>query len=356
MTLRVGSLCSGYGGLDLAVEEVFGARTLWHAEVDANASKVLSSRWSVPNHGDLTKIDWGGVEPIDVMTAGWPCQPWSHAGKQLGADDERAIWPEIARAIRILRPRYVVLENVSAVVRVGELQRVADSLSRLGYDLRWTCLRAADVGAPHGRQRLFVVAANTDDGAGYGEWPCTKPWKGSEAVGGIDLLPTPRVTTSAMTVSQKRLRQVMSGEVEETADCRLELTIAAIAAGKYGILLPTPNASDGSGGGQHPSRREGHSQQLIDYVLAPEQWGKYAPAIKRWESLTRPAPSPTEPNTKGNPHLSARFAEWMMGLPAGWVTDVDLPRSAHLKILGNGVVPAQAKAALLSLLQVVEVT
>src|SRR5690349_2521443 len=114
--MRIGSLCSGYGGLDLAVEKVFGAETVWHAEIDAAASKVLAANWDVPNHGDLTTTNWASVEPVDVVCAGWPCQPWSLAGKKKGASDERAIWPEIARAVRELRPRYVFLENVSAVV------------------------------------------------------------------------------------------------------------------------------------------------------------------------------------------------------------------------------------------------
>jgi len=84
------------------------------------------------------------------------------------------------------------------------------------------------------------------------------------------------------------------------------------------------------------------------------QWGKYAPAIRRWEALTRPAPSPTEPNTKGNPRLSAAFAEWMQGWPAGWVTDPDIgiSRNDQLRIIGNGVVVRQAVAALRWLLSV----
>lgn len=83
------------------------------------------------------------------------------------------------------------------------------------------------------------------------------------------------------------------------------------------------------------------------------QWGKYEPAIRRWESLTRPAPGPTEPNKNGNPRLAAPFSEWMMGWPEGWVTDPDigLPRTAQLKIIGNGVVPQQAYTAIMGLLE-----
>ena len=124
------------------------------------------------------------------------------------------------------------------------------------------------------------------------------------------------------------------------------------------ILLPTPAAADGQRGQDYArSNREGSGgDDLITAAVKAHntnQWGKYAPAIARWEQLTRPAPPPTEPNTKGNPRLSARFAEWMMGWPAGWVTDVPgISRNDQLRIIGNGVVSQCASAALRWLLSV----
>jgi DNA (cytosine-5)-methyltransferase 1 len=86
-------------------------------------------------------------------------------------------------------------------------------------------------------------------------------------------------------------------------------------------------------------------------IRTGSQWGKYEPAIRRWENLTRPVPPPTEPNTKGNPRLAPAFPEWMMGLPADWVTGVPgISRNDQLRIIGNGVVPQQAIAALTWLL------
>ena len=111
--------------------------------------------------------------------------------------------------------------------------------------------------------------------------------------------------------------------------------------------------SDSTGGGRHPDARKGHSSQIIDTALlhGTTAWGKYGPAIARWESLTRPAPSPTEPNSKGNPRLAAAFSEWMMGWPAGWVTAVPgVSRNDALRIVGNGVCPQQAAYALRLLL------
>lgn len=82
------------------------------------------------------------------------------------------------------------------------------------------------------------------------------------------------------------------------------------------------------------------------------RWGKYEPAVRRWESLTRPAPEPAEPSTNGKPRVRAEFSEWMMGWPEGWVTDLPLTRTEKLVAIGNGVVPQQAIAALRWLLSV----
>jgi DNA (cytosine-5)-methyltransferase 1 len=121
-------------------------------------------------------------------------------------------------------------------------------------------------------------------------------------------------------------------------------------------LLQTPSTADGDGG--HLNRSGSRKGEPLLPGQAREMatsWGKYAPAITRWEQVTRPAPSPTEPNTKGNPRLSAAFSEWLMGWPAGWVTGVPgISRNAALRIIGNGVCPQQATAGLRWLLSVCE--
>lgn len=110
-------------------------------------------------------------------------------------------------------------------------------------------------------------------------------------------------------------------------------------------VLPTPNASDGNGGRFNSA---GHQSSLPGTAREIRQWGKYAPAIQRWEQATGPAPAPTEPNRNGKPRLSAAFAEWMMGLPAGHVTNpaIGISRAEQLKAIGNGVCPHQAAAAI----------
>jgi DNA (cytosine-5)-methyltransferase 1 len=118
-------------------------------------------------------------------------------------------------------------------------------------------------------------------------------------------------------------------------------------------LLPTPRASDGTKGSPHGSKGDltlPSAALNLPHRQPPSPGGAYEPAILGWETiLGRPAPQPTETGTRGQPRLSARFVEWMMGLPAGWVTDLPLTRAAQMRLLGNGVVPQQAIAAFLAL-------
>lgn len=278
--MNIGSLCTGYGGLDLACEQVFGARTIWRADNDPAVRKLLAYRWpDQPNLGDITKVNWYEVRPVDIVTAGWPCQPWSLAGKREGNRDARDLWPAVGVAIRLLRPRYVVLENVPAITAFGQLGRVVADLALLGYVGSWLCLRASDIGACHTRKRLFLVATHTVGKAG-------DQWR--------------------------------------------------FAAGS------TPQSW---GAHREPGRRD-------RTPAGPAvEWGRYEPAVRRWESvLGRPAPQPTYLNKRVQ-RLSPAFVEWMLGLPDGWVSEVPgLVRGQKLKILGNGVVPQQATVAILRLL------
>ena len=157
--LTAGSLCSGYGGLDLAVMAVTGARLAWCAEIDRYAVGVLAHRWpGVPNLGDVTALNWATVPPVDLVSAGWPCQDISYAGPRAGISEgnRSGLWLHIAAGLRCLRPAYVFLENVAAL-RTRGLAKVLGDLAALGYDTQWTCLRAADAGAPHRRDRMLIL-------------------------------------------------------------------------------------------------------------------------------------------------------------------------------------------------------
>lgn len=161
MTLTAGSLFSGIGGLDLGLERA-GMRVIWQSEINPYASRVLAKHWpDVPNLGDVTTIDWSSVERPDLICGGFPCQPASGAGRQLGVDDERWMWPEFARCLRVVRPEWVLVENVPGLLTVNDGRAFSDvmgTLADLGYDTEWECIPAAAVGAPHLRYRVFIVA------------------------------------------------------------------------------------------------------------------------------------------------------------------------------------------------------
>ena len=177
MALKIGSLCTGYGGLDMAVESYFDAEMVWCAENDKYASKLIKLRFDKLNLGDIKQIDWSAVEPIDILTAGYPCQPFSHAGQRKGIQDERHIWPYILQGISILQPKYIILENVRGHLSLGFKEVLAD-LTKIGYDAKWRVVRASDVGAPHQRARLFIIAYPISQGLQGSGWQKTR--SGSE--------------------------------------------------------------------------------------------------------------------------------------------------------------------------------
>lgn len=162
---RILSLCSGIGGLDLGIGlAIPGARTVCFVEREYPVCEVLEARMEegaleyAPIHTDLRSFDgeeWRGR--VDIVAAGYPCQPFSVAGKRQGEEDERHLWPEVRRIIGEVGPSLVVLENVAGHLRLG-FDRVLGELADLGFDAEWSLVRASDVGAPHRRERLFVVA------------------------------------------------------------------------------------------------------------------------------------------------------------------------------------------------------
>ena len=155
--MKVGSLFSGIGGLDLGLERA-GMTVAWQSEIDPYACKVLKKHWpEVPNHGDIKNIDWRTVEPVQVICGGYPCQPFSTAGKRRGTDDPRHLWPWVRTAISALRPQYAILENVRGHLTLGGTTVIGE-LAEIGYDAEWRVVSAAGFGAPHRRERLVIVA------------------------------------------------------------------------------------------------------------------------------------------------------------------------------------------------------
>ena len=390
----------------MAVAEVSGGTVAWYCELDPAASKVLAYRYpGAPNLGDITKADWAQVEPVDVLCGGFPCQDVSAAGKRAGLRDgtRSGLWSVFADLIELLRPPIVVIENVRGLLSAkadrcvesgenvvgdgagGPVLRAAGAvlgdLADLGYDAVWATVAASSVGAPHRRERVFIIAriahTSSDGLEGHDASPSVDSARGGRErnfVGSVGFAHAPDPSSDGRDDRRPepaRLERgfdaAVSGDEPGVALLPTPVAHDGKGTGPSGYnrrtpdlqcidhYLPTPSASDGTGGGQHPDRREGHSRQLCDYALmdGTTRWGKYGPAIARWEQLTRPAPAPTEPNSKGNPRLNAAFSEWMMGWPAGWVTDVPgIKRNDALRIVGNGVCPQHAIAALRYLLSV----
>lgn len=327
---QIGSLCSGIGGLDIAVEQVTGARPAWFAEIDAPASAVLAEHWpDVPNVGDLRTAD---LPPVDVLTAGFPCQDLSAAGRKAGIRGTKSgLWWDIAEVIGRVRPRLVVLENVPRLVTgadqdeegedadgsgsVGRdrmveparrpvrrpwLGAVLGSLAELGYVGSWGVVRSADVGAPHTRARWFACAQPV---GGEPVRPVTGPPARLAMFRG-HVLPTP-------TVSQP------GGSVE------------AFIARKARNGMP-PHVTD--------------LGMVVERLMPDEGYGPWTPAVDRWVHVHgQPAPP-----AKIDGRLNPDFVEWMMGYPAGWTAR--LARTNRLRVLGNAVQPQTAVAAISALL------
>lgn len=375
----------------------FDATTAWVCDVSPAAKALLDHRFQgVPNLGDLTQVDWALVDPVDVLTAGFPCQDISLAGRGAGIKEgtRSGLWLNIVDAIGVLRPRVVVLENVAAIVsRRPGLDVVLAELARLRFDARWCCVRASDAGAPHRRNRWFLVATDADragrgqdDPAGCGvvgqnrvpagrdEGPGafgtdTSPAADTER-GGFQRRGNPgdmvgeaggregeghqrqrdghaaeyRGSTAADTESVGRgERRPEPARVERGFDAAVRS--GAPAADADGRRLAGDTQRDGAA---DPDTADGPERRVNVDGHSHTEWGDYAPAIDRWERvLGRRAPEPTVLGRTGRPQLNPIFVEWLMGLPEGWVTGVPgLTRNQQLTLLGNGVVPQQAAFAL----------
>jgi DNA (cytosine-5)-methyltransferase 1 len=462
--VKVGSLCTGYGGIELGLHLAGEDVDLrWVAETGPTAALMTPL-----NLGDIRTVDWSTVERVDLLTAGFPCQPVSAAGRQRGEADDRWLWPAVLDAITALMPDRVLLENVRNLVSTqnGELWKgILENLTDLGYDVRWLTLGACRVGAAHHRHRVFALAtldpwrAPTDihtarrlDVPECGTkssllpTPTRQNWHGNHVnnrgelllPGIVALLPTPaardgddkgrgegdaaywqtraQTRTNGMPLGaavtllpspQSRDGQGRGTPSVETAEQRFAsgrrnlddglalLPTPTAAPGGSGIgpnaegtpnlrtavtllptptladsrdtrnetarrspgqehhhagttlsdvprLLPTPRASAGVNGG--PGQRGSSGDLAMPSAVQPEHWGRFGEAVARHAAIFGAPPAPTEPNRKGAPRLAPAFAEWLMCIPAGHVTD-RLTRKDALAAIGNGVCPPQVAAA-----------
>ena len=321
------SLFTGAGGGVLGTK-LLGWRTVGYVEWEPYCQKIVEQRIKdgfldeAPIFGDIDHFIKSGASKkyqgfVDVLTAGFPCQPFSVAGKQRGQEDERNKWPQTIQTIRDVRPRFALLENVPGLLNSGYFHEILGSLAESGFDVRWDCISAAAVGAPHRRDRLWILAKSQHpDPNGLGSHREEEHFlRGLES-------------------NDEQISLFGSvGQVLADSDSpRLQQGDEAMAGG-------SPEQPDG--GSLQPGEDVSHSDD--PRLQGRLQDRKFDPEGRQVESDGCPAERGTGWEGSGNEH-------W-------WSTEPNVGRVAHgvasrvdrLKALGNGQVPAVAATAWLLL-------
>ena len=305
------SLCSGYGGLELGLEAGIGrdVRTVCYVEREAFAAANLVAKMEsghlaeAPVWSDLCTFNAGAWRgKVDIVTAGFPCQPFSAAGKRQGTDDDRWIWPDIARIIDECGAWIVWLENVPGLV-AGGLYEVLSSLAEIGFDAEWGCIRASEVGANHHRRRVFILAY----ASGTGRWQDAGSTHGNES-------------------QHERRTPIQVDQPDGHGEGGGSQNVA------YSNMPGTPRQQQHGGPNRHGSEPErsgkGSGQQNVAYSNGSR------PQVQRVPFGIPEEHAPT-------------FS------PGWWAVEPDVGRVANgtadqvdrLRLLGNGVVPLQAAVA-----------
>lgn len=344
---------------DESVKEVFDGETAWFVEFDKHPSKVLSHHWpDIPNYGDITAIDWDTVEPIDILIGGSPCQDVSMSGSRKGFSEgtRSNLWVNMREAVAHLQPKLVIWENVRGAHsakaqsesdleredgQMGEwggniraLGRVLGDFSSLGYNAQWTTLYASEIGAPHRRDRVFVLA-----------------WRDSESYSEYKQL------------AKEALTRQVKQEVSDSESRRWELGGLPLGVEEGWPSSSSCNCSlsgtceeSETSGNTECSRWTGAARERVQheqYVRGDShnldvEWGAFDSAVKHWEEVFgESAPYPVRSLEKLSDRLNPEFPQWMMGIPKDHITGVpDIPRSAQIKMSGNSVVPQQSTMAI----------
>ena len=335
-TMKGFSLCSGIGGLDIAMQQK-GVQTIGYSEIEPYAQAILHARmrdgWldSAPIWPDIKTLEKSHIGNVDIIYGGIPCQPHSIAGKRKREEDARDLWPDTYRILRDVRPRFFLLENVSGFsTRSGESPafawRILDDLTRIGYEFRWTHIAAQEVGAPHRRKRFFLLAYTRCEHEHLFEW-----FHGKE----------PETSSSGVAYTNTGLRESKEEQIlprwntsgnigselgDPTGSRQLESTENNREAAKKRRLEWITKENIGN-----PSEGRTETSQSISFPSGPDQYAQWDATIKRYGQL---APA-IESNLRGR----------VDGLAVG----VDKYRRKRLEGLGNGVVPQQAIQAWLTL-------
>ena len=320
MKLKHLDLFSGIGGFSLGLEATGGFETVAFCDIDKYSKKVLKKQWpNVKQYEDIKELNYerlktDGIGPIDIITGGYPCQPFSIAGRKKGEEDPRHLWPEYFRLIKELRPSWVIGENVSGHIKLG-LDTVLENLESEGYSARTFSISASSVGAKHQRERIWIVANARQHGGRI------EPTGNTEGTGRGSLETTER-SADTDTISR-------SSEREKTLANSVELGLE-----KHGHSETTESIKRG--------------ETMADTNVEGRQGRIYRGQNKEWESQQR--------------YFGRNSAAHGQQEQNWWDTEPELGRVAHgipnrvdrLKGLGNSLVPQIPYFIAQSILQVEE--
>lgn len=317
-TTHIG-LCAGYGGIELGLKRILSnLRTVALCEIEAFACANLVAKMeaglmdAAPIWTDLKTFPWAEFrDRVDILTGGYPCQPFSAAGKRLRTEDERHLWPFIANGIRILKPRVCFFENVEGHISLG-LREVIEELEQLGYEATFGIFSAAECGAPHQRKRVFILAYL--QGAGLERYNgvlagCSEP---------------------------RRLTQRPQGQASRSDCCGDD----QLADARHQQLPGRDNPAEGQQSGAGGISWSESASCYVDVWPARPGQPQYA-----WE----PPRVVAEWEIKST--LGGNLDESSSGLDYGELSVSCDNRTDELRLLGNGVVPATAELAFRTLMQ-----
>lgn len=315
--MKHGSLFSGIGGFDLAAEWM-GWHNVFHCEINDFGRKVLNHYWpNADSLEDITKTDFTKYAgTVDIISGGFPCQPYSTAGKRLGKDDERHLWPEMLRAIREVKPSYVVGENVLGLVNWNGglvFEEVQADLEAEGYEVQPYVLPAAGVNAPHRRDRVWFIAYRYDrNGQKVGFQTGRK----------INMDRDERAGTTPDTISERDSSPAESGEIKGNGSNRIKAEEKGRIGSKWtdGLLGLEGDAAD-----TNDTRLQGSQDKRIIEQIRSQRNKQFARCLSStWEKF------PTQPPIcGGDDGLPTKlhgitFSKW---------------RNESIKAYGNAIVP-----------------
>ena len=347
------SLCSGIGGLELGIEQATGARTICQVERDPFARAILARHWpGVKRMNDVRDVDSTFRGVADIVCGGFPCQPHSLAGSRKAGDDDRDLWPEMARIMREVQPKAAVFENVPGLLTSRTdpkndatkghfFLRILRDLEAAGYMVRWDCCPASAVGALHRRDRVFIVATRGPAGwpamsmlpiapeSMWGhpqplEWPRAGAWSGGSAYLARPRWPVPGAIADFNTPCRKDGEKSFS-----EGECKRDSL-----TGQIGRMIPTPQATESrnfTSGRRKPDSAHHGGVTIYDFVrMWPTPLSRDHRSGKSNDDYDAEKARPLSEvvwHESGKPEsgaLNPDWVEWLMGFPVGW-TEIEGP-------------------------------